>query len=231
MVQSTPGGQRTQKRPPSRRRRTLQRQHGTAQSRQDELRSGGRRGAPGARGRGTHRHRRHCRRPPLGGSQSHPPRGQIRRLRTGRSLLLPALAGIQPLSAVHLPPPPIPVPPTVQLLSRRGGLLSLHSEQGEHHQFACHDPTHPPLLFLQRTAPTGPIGLPIGPTRHHPPPRHLLPRRRLPWRNHRGVARTTVPRAGRTRRVPQPPRGAPGRCADDHGQSISRAAVHRVRSA
>mmetsp|Transcript_4346 Transcript_4346/g.9355 ORF Transcript_4346/g.9355 Transcript_4346/m.9355 type:complete len:637 (+) Transcript_4346:759-2669(+) len=224
-------GRRAQVGPPAPRCRGLRRRDGAARPGQGELRPGGGCRPPRARGRGADRVRGRRGRAALGGPEPHTAGGQVRRLRPRRSVVVPTLPRVQPVSAVRVPPPSVAVPAAVQLEPGRGGVLPLHPQQGEHDQLARDDPAHPPVVLVQRPAPAGPPRLPVGPSGHHPTPRHVLPRGGLPRGDVRGVEGAEVSRAGGARGVPGPAGGAPRRRAHHHGEPVPGPAVHHVRPA
>ena len=76
---------------------------------------------------------------------------QIRRIREGEPIVVPPRARVQPVPAVHVPPPPLAIPPALQLVARRGCLLP-HSAgaRGHNSRFGDDSGAHARGLVCRR---------------------------------------------------------------------------------
>lgn len=105
-------------------------------------------------------------------------------------------------------------------LSDHLSLLQSHPQLGRRQQLARHDPADAHVVRPRDGARGRPPRLDLHPTRHRPPPRHLLPHPHLPRRDCRAVEEGRVPRAGGVRELGQVARGSQGGCSGASNPSL-----------
>lgn len=152
---------------------------------------------------------------------------KVRRVLKGRSQQLQAVAKLQPIPAIHVPPAPLAVPAGLQQLARRDHILSTHANARGPHPIADHDPAYSLQLLVQRPSRTGPPRYGFHPGGSHPPDGHVLSDSDLPRRDHRPVESPQIPGHARVRELQAAAASTGGRRARDSSDALPHASLHR----